>query len=119
MRWDRGADRLMFAVDGGQFIQPKRANIPLLIKGRHNIGGVDAGVDGAIGKHCHQFFQHIFRPADLIEPIVDEGDVHLAMNNPVCLWMKNAPSLAMISRTASVNFSTCSDVIIGNANDKK
>ena len=67
----------MVAMDGRQAIHERGAYRPLAIFGRHLLAPVDGGEDGRAGEHFGQDFQHIFRAAELVEPVVDEGESHL------------------------------------------
>ena len=58
----------------GQSLHEAGPNVPGPVSHWHSLGRVHARVDGSAGKHAHQYLEHVFRAADLVQPVVDQGD---------------------------------------------
>ena len=68
--------RLMIAINARRTIEPTGADVPGSIGGWHKIGRVNGGKYGRLRKHRDHDLQHIFRTADLVEPVVGNGKFH-------------------------------------------
>lgn len=65
---------LVVACDAGQALHKAGANIPLAVGSGHRYRRKHACVNRGGGKMGHQFFQHIFSAAQLVQPIMHQGD---------------------------------------------
>src|SRR5258708_34759952 len=66
----------MMSIDTRQCIHPQSADRPIAPCGRHSITPVDARVQWRTGIQRDQRSQHVLRAADLVQPVVNEREVH-------------------------------------------
>jgi hypothetical protein len=67
---------LLLAVGEGQAVDERRADVPLAPVGGHARAVVERRVQRRVGVEADQRLQHVLRAAELVEPVVDEGEVH-------------------------------------------
>ena len=65
---------LVVIGDAGQPLHEGSVDVPAPVSVRHEFGRVEAGMDRRFRKEGDQFFEDVFCAADLVEPVVHQGD---------------------------------------------
>ena len=65
---------LVMRGDARQPLHETGADVPGAVAVGHVLRGVDAGIDRRSGEDAGQLLQHILRPTQLVEPVVDESN---------------------------------------------
>src|SRR5437867_3991298 len=62
-------------------------DVPVPENRGHPLAVVDRGIDGSAGKEPDQGSEHVFRPAHLIQPVVNEGNLRFSTHGQEELWI--------------------------------